>query len=426
MQIFKILVIFIILSSHSSIANLTEIEKKIIKQIDLNLTESIQFLEKTIQINSGTFNHKGIKDCGLLYQNKLNLLGFKTIWHKLPIELNRADHLFAYRKGKKGKRLLLIGHLDTVFEPENPQQKIEYKKNMLFGPGSADMKGGNMIIVYALKALDQLGLLDNTTITVALHSDEESAGRPLSESRKHIISAAKKSDIGLGFEGGTLNTAVISRRGTSQWELKVSGRELHSSLIFNTMAGSGSIFETARILNEFRKQLSNEKYLTLNPGIIIGGSQISFKNNYKAVVAGKDNIIAKQTIVRGDLRFISNDQKEKARSIMKKITFNSLPHTKAKITFNEGYPGMPPSEGNEYLLKQFSLINEALGFGKVIANDPNSRGAADISFVSNYVDSLDGLGINGGGAHSQNEYVNLSNLDHYIKRAAILIYRLTR
>lgn len=426
MNFLKTLLIITILISQITVANVTEVEQKIINQVDLNLTESISFLTETVQLNSGTLNPIGIKNCGLLYKQKLDLLGFNTVWEELPASLNRGDHLFGYRKGKQGKKLLLIGHIDTVFENEQEQQPTYINKNKLYGPGSADMKGGNMIIIYALKALNDLGLIDNTTITVALHSDEESAGRPLSQSRKHIIAAAKKSDIALGFEGGTLNTAVTSRRGTSQWELTVRGRQFHSSQIFNSLAGSGSIYETARILSNFHTSLSNEKYLTLNPGIIAGGSDIKQDHPYKATVTGKDNIVAKQTIVRGDLRFITTSQLEKAQQKMKKATHNSLPHTKSKLKFTEGYPAMAPTEGNKKLIEQFSAINEVLGFGKVIENDPSSRGAADISFVAQYVDSLDGLGSNGGGAHTMNEYVNLHDIDHYIKRAALLIYRLTR
>ena len=405
-------------------SNLNSIELKIIQEVDKSINESIQFLEETVKINSGTFNQNGIKQCGLLYKQKLDQLGFTTVWHNLPKSLNRADHLFAYRKGEKGKKLLLIGHIDTVFEKDQVNQKVLYSNNKLFGPGTADMKGGNMVIIYALTALHNLSLLENTTITVALHSDEEAAGRPLSESRKHIIQSAKKSDVAIGFEGGSLNQAVTSRRGTSQWELSVTGREFHSSLIFSPIVGSGSILETSRVLYKFYEALKNEKYLTFNPGIIVGGSYINEKD-FKAEVSGKDNIVAKQTLVKGDLRFISENQKQNAKKIMEKIASKSFPQTQSKITFSEGYPAMFPSTGNKNLLQKLNAINLSLNYGSIIENDPEKRGAADISFVAKYVDSLDGLGPNGGGAHTKNEYINLKNIDRYVKRAALLIYRLT-
>ena len=424
MTYFTNLLIILFILPLTTVATLNTIEKKIISEIDRSLPEAIEFLENTLRIDSETSNKKGIKTCGLLYEKKLSALGFKTIWHPLPVKSNRADHLFAYKTGNEGKKILLIGHIDTVFEPSKNKIPIIYKDKKLYGPGSADMKGGNMVIIYALTALHNLGLLNNKTITVALHSDEESAGRPLSESRKHIVSAAKKSDIALGFEGGTIHSAVTARRGTSQWELIVNAKEAHSSIIFKPNIGHGSIFEAAQLLNKFEESLKHEAYLTINPGIIMGGGNLNRHDKYHATVSGKDNIIAKQTIVRGDLRFISEDQKYQARKKMKDIISNTSPNISAKLFFLDGYPSMYPTKGNKLLLKKLSSINESLGYGKIKEFNPGSRGAADISFVASYVDSLDGLGVDGGGAHTKYEYVNLNTLDLIIKRAAILIYQL--
>jgi len=116
----------------------------------------------------------------------------------LPDEVGRAGHLSPSERENKGKRLLLIGHLDTVFEGD--AEKFVRLDTLAAGAGSADMKGGDAVILYALKALQSVGALDGTQIIVALTGDEEDAGPLHLISRKPLIDAAKRSDIALAFE----------------------------------------------------------------------------------------------------------------------------------------------------------------------------------------------------------------------------------
>ena len=237
----------------------------------------------------------------------------------MPAEMNRAGHLFAETSGKKGKKLLLIGHLDTVFEEDSPFQKFErVNDSTAHAPGGNDMKGGDVIVLYALKALHEQGLLKDAQIIVAFTGDEESTGKPLTTSRKDLIEAAQRSDIALGFETSTgFNYATVARRGASGWELKVSGKRAHSSGIFNERVGAGAIFEMSRILNDFYKQVKGEEYLTFNPGVIAGGTFVDYDvATSKAEVFGKSNVVAQTAIVKGGFRFISEAQKEAARAKM--------------------------------------------------------------------------------------------------------------
>ncbi len=137
-------------------------------------------------------------------------------------------------------------------------------------------------------------------------------------------------------------------------------------------------------------------------------------------------IFSRKVLVRGDLRFISEEQKEAARAKMREIVAKSLPGASAKITFSDGIPSMPPTEGNYALLKQLDTVSQDLGFGKIEAQDPGERGAGDISYVAHLIPGLDGLGAWGRGAHASGEYADLETLPRQIKRTAILIYRLTR
>lgn len=420
------LLVAITLLATPAFAQLTKAEQQILKNVEKNYEESVSFLEKTVNMNSGTYNVMGVKQVGMIYKQFLDHLGFTTKWVDMPPEMKRAGHLIGEIKGQKGKRLLLIGHIDTVFEPESNFLTWMRKDSLASGPGVNDMKGGNMVMLYALLAMKEAGMLEDRQVIVIFHGDEEAAGRPLDVSRKDIIEAAQRSDIALCFETGTgFNYATVARRGTSNWHLEVSGKQGHSSGIFTPNGGAGAVYETARILNRFYSELQ-EQYLTYNPGIIVGGTQVSTDSTgTEGTAAGKTNIIANTTVVNGDLRFISEEQKQRTREKMRAIVNESLPGTKSEITFSDGYPSMPPTDGNMEVLNRLSKVNVDLKLGEVKPYDPGRRGAGDISFVAQYLDCLDGLGAMGGNAHAPGEFINLNSLKSIEKRVAVLFYRIT-
>jgi len=418
---------FITLSLHAQKLNRTD--RKIIDKVKSLDQESISFLEKVVNINSGTLNQKGVREVGEIFRTAFNEIGFQTEWINMPEQMNRAGHLFATVAGDKGKKLLLIGHLDTVFEENSPFQSFErINDSMAYGPGANDMKGGDVIALYALKALADLNLLQRASITVAFTGDEESTGKPLSISRKALIEAGKKADIALGFETATsFENATIARRGASGWSVETKGKRAHSSGVFNERVGAGAIFEMSRILNAFYEKVRGETYLTFNPGTLMGGTFVSYdKQTSSGEVFGKTNVVAQTALVNGGLRFISEEQKENARAKMRAIVSQNLPHTSASISFTDSYPAMGPTAGNQAVLDILSEVSQDLGFGPVSGYDPGRRGAADISFVADYTDGLDGLGTMGNGAHTPQETVNLKTMNALIQRAALLIYRLTR
>ena len=405
---------------------LNKAEKKIVKSVAANNDEALDFLKKVVNINSGTMNHEGVKEVGMVFKEAYDALGFTTSWIDMA-EVNRSGHLFAEVKGSKGKKILLIGHLDTVFEKDSPFEEFTMVNDTLArAQGANDMKGGDVIMLYALKALVDNGLLKNNQIIVAYTGDEESTGKPLEVSRKDLIDAAKRSDIALGFETSTgFNYATVARRGSSGWKIEVTGKRAHSSGVFNERVGAGAIFEMSRILNEFYNNVRGEEYLTFNPGVILGGTEVDFEEVLsKGTAFGKSNVVPQTAVVTGGLRFITEGQKERARAKMQEIVANNLPHTSATITFTDSYPAMPPTEGNLKLLEVLNNVSLDLGQGEVKAYDPGKRGAADISFVASYVDCLGGLGAMGSGAHTPQETINLKTFKAITERTAILIYRL--
>lgn len=404
-------------------------EQRMADWIDAHAEDAIALLEETVNIGSGTMNHEGVREVGRVMQRELDALGLETEWIDMPPEMNRAGHLFG-RKDGKGKKILLIGHLDTVFEADDAFQSFVRDGDTATGPGVDDMKSGNVVIVYALKALAEIGALDDIPVVVAYTGDEEKTGSPLEIARGDLIEAGKWADIALGFEGAVhldgQDWATIARRSSSDWTLEVSGQQAHSSGIFNEDVGAGAIFEAARILNGFYEEVRGEEYLTFNAGTIQGGTDVEYDASVnRGRTFGKTNVVPRKVVVHGGLRTISLDQLARAKEKMQAVVAENLPHTSATITFRDSYPPMQPTEGNERLQVALSDINEALGRGPMPVLDPSKRGAADVSFVAPYTDALAGLGAIGKGGHSPNESVDLTSMPLAIKRAAILIYRLS-
>ena len=409
--------------------SLSPTEREIVRYIDGAGDEAIALLERAVNINSGTMNLAGVREVGRIFEAELEALGFATRWVDGE-PFKRAGHLVAERTAE-GPRLLLIGHLDTVFELDSPLQRFELVSDSAArGPGVIDMKGGDVIIIQVLKALAAADVLDDMSITVIMTGDEEKVGGPLELARRALIEAAEAADIAIGFEDGDGDprTAVISRRGFTGWELRVTGTPAHSSQIFREDLGAGAIYEAARILNTFYEEMAGEQNLTFNPGAILGGTSVDFDTaQARGSAFGKTNVIAEHAIVSGDLRTISKEQLESAKTRMQAIVAEHLPHTSAEITFRSSYPPLAPSEGNRRLLGLYDRVSRDLGFGPVTPVDPMRAGAADVSFTAGHVEmAIDGLGLMGDGGHTVEETADLRTLPKQTKRAALLLYRLSR
>jgi len=409
-----------------SAGHLSPTEHRVVKAVDSHNAEALGLLERLVNINSGTMNFAGVRQVGDSLRVRLDALGFRTHWVD-GTAFHRAGHLVAEHPGP-GPKLLLIGHLDTVFEPTNPFQHLTMVNDSTArGPGVIDMKGGDIILLYALRALRDAGQLDRMNVTIVYDGDEEEPGSPLSAARRALVDASRGAAAALGFEDGAADpkTAVISRRGDLDWHLHTTGHPAHSSQIFTPEVGAGAVYEASRILNSFYTKLSGERYLTFNPGLALGGTQVSLDSTGTVGSAnGKDNVVAEQMDVTGDLRTLSPEQLARAEATMRSIVARHLPSTTAEITFGEGYPPMAPTDGNRKLLAMYDQASRDLGYGAVVAVDPSRAGAADVSFVAGNVPMIiDGIGLSGHDDHSAQETGYLWMLPVLTKRAAVLMYR---
>ena len=405
-------------------------ERKMVATIASEHDRNLALLEKMVRVNSGSMNFKGVEEVGRIVRAELEPLGFEVRWVPMA-QVDRAGHIVATHKGNgRGKRILLIGHLDTVFELDSPFQGWTRKGDIVEGPGVNDMKGGDVIMIAALRAMQAAGTLKDADITVVMTGDEEKPGTPLSVDRADLIAAGKASDVALEFEGlaryGGQDIGSIARRSSNSWTLKTHARSGHSSGVCMPDAGCGAVYELVRILDEFRRELP-EPNLTYNVGVLAGGSSAEVNAaETGASAAGKANVIAAEAVAVGDIRTLSNEQEDRVRAKMQAIVARHLPKTDAALTFADtGYPAMAPTEGNKALLVRLNGVNKTLGLPEMPQGDPAKRGAGDISFVA-FIDGLVGLGMAGEGSHAPGETADLTSLDVQANRAALLMHRLSK
>ena len=426
----KRMAVCLLMSCFMSAAHgLTPDEQAMLDWIDAHQDEAIELLEETVNIGSGTMNHAGVRAVGDAMAASMQDLGMAVEWIDMPPELNRAGHLVARKEGI-GAKFLLIGHLDTVFEADDTFQAFTREGNVATGPGISDMKSGNVVLVYALKALEASGALEDIPVAVVFTGDEEKPGKPLDVARKDLIDAGKWADIALGFEGAITTEdadwATVARRSSSSWILETTGTQAHSSAIFSESVGAGAINEAARILSRFYEDVRGDYGLTFNAGTIQGGTTVSYDPaQNRGSTFGKTNVVPSTATVHGGIRALTPEQLAASKESMREIVDDHLPNTTASITFDDSYPPMAPTDGNFALADQLSQINQELGRGSMKIWDPLRRGAADIAFVAPYTDALAGMGALGEGGHTPHESLALDSMGLAIKRAALLIYRLS-
>jgi len=413
-----------------------------VKAVDAEAPTAVALLEKIVNINSGTMNLAGVLKVKDVIEPQLAALGFKTKWVPMDQLTGRAgdliaEHACSLGSGKCGKRILLIGHMDTVFEPSSTFQKYEIVPGtggrVATGPGIGDMKGGLVVMLSSLQAMKAAGVLDTAEITIVLSGDEERHGTPTSIARRDMIDAAKHSDLALEFENASRNGGVdgrdavrIGRRSAISWKLEVTGKSGHSSAVFGKSLGYGAIYELARILDQFRAELA-EPGLTYNVGLVLGGATAERNaDDTGGTATGKTNVIPPVALANGDLRTLNDDQTVRIKGKMELIVRDHLPGTSARIEFQDSYPAMGVTPASEALLAKLQDVNATLGYAKEEVTDPVQGGAGDIAFVAPYIPGLVGVGAMGAGAHAEGETAYLDSLPIQAKRMAVLMYRLSQ
>jgi glutamate carboxypeptidase len=277
-------------------ARLSREEQAIAANVDRENDRNIALLQRMVNQNSGTLNLAGVAAVGEMVRAELVPLGFEVRWVDMHAT-GRAGHIVAIHRGNgRGKRILLIGHLDTVFEPDSPFQAFTRAGNRATGPGVGDCKGGDVVLIAALRAMQAAGTLQGADIMVVMTGDEERPGTPIAAARRDLIEAGRWADVALEYENVATENGrdygTVARRSASSWTLTTHGRSGHSSGVFGDELGFGAIYEMARILDSFRRDL-REPNLTYNVGVIGGGTPATIDaDGFRIAASGKTNITA--------------------------------------------------------------------------------------------------------------------------------------
>ncbi|MFK7865074.1 MAG: M20 family metallopeptidase [Pseudohongiellaceae bacterium] len=400
-------------------AAITPDEQAMIGWLDNEEEPMISLLETLTNVNSGTLNKAGVDETGRLLSQELAALGFGV--STLPGDLidmpscpgsdysiDVTDHVLAQKSGS-GKRLLLIGHMDTVFPPNSPFQRFSRSGDTMYGPGVADMKGGMVVMIYALKALQEAGELDDLAITILLNSDEEIGSL---SSRKYIEEQAAKHDYGLVYESSGANNMVRSRKGLGQSRFVVNGRASHAGGAHQL--GRSAIKELAYKIVEIEQITDYESGVTVNVGVINGGEA--------------RNTVAPCAEALIDLRYPTPEQGIAAAEQFERIFDSVLSYpvdsgeiTTSSMTNLHRPPKIPTAESDE-------LLDRTIAIGRLLGQTlgvTDSGGGTDGSLTQAIgLPTLDSLGVSGTGAHSDREEARVSSLIERAKLSAVLIHRL--
>ncbi len=399
---------------------LTDGEQALVAWVDDRREAILAELSAHVNINTGTANIAGLDRYRNLLEGELVSLGFSTQTHSsAPIDVlsceggqvQIADHLSARMSGGDGQRVLINGHMDTVFSANDEFQTLQVDPDgRLHGPGVADMKGGIVVMLNALRALQQQGQLESVNLSVLFNSDEEIGSLG---SRALIEEMAKQHDIGLVFEGTYANRVTRARKGLGQARLKVTGREAHAGGAHEQ--GVSANLELAHKIVEIESLTDYSKKLTVNTGVMAGGE--------------KRNTISGCADAYVDLRFPMKSGGEYLIESIDQIAVK-------KHSINVAYPSFPKTEMWAVMHRPVKpidpkvddLIAQAMGIsalvGEPISGTRYSGGGTDGSIAQSVgLPTMDSLGLDGKGAHSSREESTIESLIERTKLAAIMLSR---
>jgi glutamate carboxypeptidase len=360
-------------------------------------------LEAIVNIDSGTFTKAGVDRVGAYLRERFNAFGFST---SFDAQAEYGDHLIAARAGQNpdGPRLLLIGHMDTVFaEGESQSRPFALAQSqghrIATGPGILDMKSGVLMGMYALHQLIETGQDGYARVTFVCNSDEE-VGSP--SSRPLIQELAKQSDVALVLEPGrTEGTVVSSRRGCGQYRVEAHGLAAHAGV--EPQRGRNAILELSYQVQKMQALNGTVPGTTLSVGVIRGGE--------------RTNVVPDYACFDMDVRASSQEALRALEAAMRRVaTQRHLQGTRITLSGSMLCQPFECTPASERLVRLAKEAGRDLG---IQIQDGGSGGASDANTTAAMgIPTLDGLGAGGGLAHNPGEYIELEFLP---KRIALIM-----
>ncbi len=356
----------------------------------------VRLLTRLSEQESPSLDHESQAGAQAILRLELERLGF--VVRTIPGR-ESGGQLLAIPHGRpKGESIqLLVGHCDTVWEIGTLDvMPVIEKEDRLYGPGTYDMKGGLVNIVFALRALQTLGLQPAVTPIVLINSDEEIGS---SDSMRHIKRLAKVSERAFILEpalgpAGKLKTA---RKGNGFFEIRVLGRAAHAGL--EPERGASAILELSMVIQRLFALNDADRGITVNVGTIDGGL--------------RPNIVAPESRATVDIRVLTIEDARRVEAQVLSLEATT-PGTELVVTGTMNRPPMEKTPGNQHLWKVARRAGEELGLD---LKQGTSGGGSDGNVTSLFTPTLDGLGPEGDGAHAAHEHVIVRSLP---ERAALL------
>jgi glutamate carboxypeptidase len=365
-------------------------DNPIISFLNAHEPDMFALLKKMVLIQSGSHNKEGVDRVARLIQS---IFQSNTVSCRTMEQTKFGNHLIVRSlcKNQFHKQILLVGHMDTVF-PKNTDFNW-YRENTThcYGPGVIDMKGGLVVGIFALKALDSQGLLKENPITFIFNSDEE-IGSP--GSRDLIKNEGKKSACAFVLECGGLDGEVVTgRKGNLSVKLDVFGKSGHAAFAGKDKASA--ILELAHKIMDLESLNNHEKGITVNVGTIQGGLG--------------PNTIPDHATASIDFRFVEQkDYKFLRESISKIASQQKIPHTRADFEIVSNRPSMEQTHANRKLFQTVKSVAKKLGFP---IREEFRSGVSDANIIAEQdIPVLDGLGPIGAKDHSKDEFMIKASL----------------
>ena len=356
----------------------------------------LSILKQTVEIESPSDNKAALDRCGKHLAAEFDLLGAKVTF--CP-QKEAGDHLKAEFPGPSGaKPVLLLGHFDTVWSMGTlAGMPFRIEDGRVWGPGVLDMKAGIVMMMFALRALRSIDQHANRPIIILLTTDEEvgsTTGRPMVEATAKECEAVLVLEPAQGMPG-CLKT---SRKGVGDYTIHVTGRAAHAGVDFEK--GRSAIVELARQVLEVTKFTDISRGITVNPGVIHGGT--------------RTNVVAAEAWAEVDIRIArAADAPDLEQKFAALRTFD--PDCSLKVT---GGVNRPPMERTDGTVRLFRLAREQASKLGIALDEAASGGGSDGNFTSALgIPTLDGLGALGEGAHAAHESILLEELP---RRTALL------
>ncbi|RYF71935.1 MAG: M20/M25/M40 family metallo-hydrolase, partial [Comamonadaceae bacterium] len=365
----------------------------------------IKTLERLVNIETGTGDAEGLAAAGKYLEDELKALGF-TVTRSKSAGLVVGDNIVGKLKGKGGKNLLLMSHMDTVY-PKGTLAKAPFRieGNRAFGPGIADDKGGNAVILHTLKLLKTYGVRDYGSITVLFNTDEEKGSFG---SRDLIQEEAKQADYVLSFEptAADAESFTLGTSGIAYVQANIKGKASHAGAA--PELGVNAVVEAADLVLRTMDIDDKARGLRFNWTIVKGGAV--------------NNIIPDSATVNADVRYARNEDFEAAmKTLEERAQKKKVPGSEVAIVVTRGRPAFNAGEGGK------ALVDKALGYykeaGGTITVTERTGGGTDAAYASlSGKPVIESLGLPGFGYHSDKaEYVMIDAIPRRLYMAARLI-----